>query len=538
MVPASGNGNVVRKSRSITNDGGEGFPTLEASGHGWIERLILRTPRRGPFPRYGIAVLAVAATLGLRLLLHPILGTGSPFLAFTLAVLVASGLGGWGPGLLALALSILASDYFFLTPQGQFGLSGSYQVVQVGLFLGIGVLICAINNRLVSSAVRVHLANEALGLTEERFRLLVEGISDYALFLLDPQGRIVVWNPAAERIYGYGPEEVLGRSYEAFFTPEEASLGLPRRHLQQAAEWGTLREEGWRVRRDGSRFWAENLITALRGRDGGLRGFAKIVHDATERRLADEEIQRLNESLERRVEERTAQLEEANKALEAFTYTVSHDLRAPLRGIQGFSEALLEDAGDQLDDTGREYARRIVSASNRMEGLIQDLLTYSRLSRAQVDRRTVDLDEAVEEAWGQIRESSPPGTRLEIQEPLPEVTGHRSTLVQVLANLLGNAVKFVPPGQTPEVRVRAEEADGRARLWIEDQGIGIAPEHQERIFNVFERLHGGESYPGTGIGLAIVRKGMERMGGQAGVESQPGEGARFWIELPRAGEGE
>ncbi len=523
---------------SITNDEGKGFPSSETAGQGWIEELLLRTRRRGPVPRYGIAVLAVAVTLGLRLALHPFVGQGAPFLAFTLAVLAASGFGGWGPGLLALVLSALAGDYFFLAPEGRFGLSGPSQWVLIGLFCGVGALICAMNDRLVSSALRVRRTNEALGRTEERFQLLVEGITDYALFLLDPGGKIVLWNPAAERIYGYGPEEVLGRGYDLFYTPEEAARGLPELHLQRAAERGTFREEGWRVRQDGSRFWAENLITALHGQDGRLRGFAKVVHDATERRMADEEIRRLNDSLERRVEERTEQLEEANRALEAFTYTVSHDLRAPLRGVQGFSEALLEDFGDRLDDAGREYAGRIVSAAQRMEELIQDLLTYSRLSRAQIDRQRVDLDAAVGDAWEQVRETSPPGTRLEVEEPLPAVAGHRSTLVQVLANLLGNAVKFVPPGAAPEVRVRAEDRDGKARVWIEDHGIGVAPEHQERIFNVFERLHGGESYPGTGIGLAIVRKGMERMGGQAGVESQPGEGARFWIELPRAGESE
>ncbi len=523
---------------SITNGGGKGFPTPEMSGPGWIEALLLRTRRRGPVARYGIAVLAVAVTLGVRLALHPFLGQGAPFLAFVLAVLVASGFGGWGPGLLALGLAALAGDYFFLAPPRHFGLTGPHQLFLIGLFCGIGILICAVNDRLVASAMRAHQANEALGQTEERFRLLVEGISDYALFLLDPRGRIVLWNPAAERIYGYRQEEVLGRGYETFYTPEEAALGLPERHLQRAAEQGALREEGWRVRQDGSRFWAENLITTLRAPDGELRGFAKVVHDATERRLADEEIRRLNESLERRVEERTEQLAEANQALEAFTYTVSHDLRAPLRGVQGFSEALLEDSGDRLDDAGREYAHRIVSAAQRMEGLIQDLLTYSRLSRAQIDPQRVDLDSAVADAWEQIRETAPPDARLEVEEPLPAVTGHRPTLVQVLANLLGNAVKFVPQGAAPEVRVRAEDHDGRARIWVEDRGIGIDPAHQERIFNVFERLHGGESYPGTGIGLAIVRKGMERMGGQAGVESQPGEGARFWIELPRAGESE
>jgi PAS domain S-box-containing protein len=521
---------------SITNDGGKGFPAPDAGGHDWIEALLLRTRRRGPVLRYGIAVLAVAAALGLRLALHPFLGQGAPFIAFILAVLLASGLGGWGPGLLALGLAVLAGDYFFLAPQGRFGLNGPNQAVLIALFCAVGILICAINDRLVAMAVRARLANEALGQTEERFRLLVEGISDYALFLLDPRGRIVLWNPAAERIYGYGQEEALGRSYEAFYTPEEAARGLPELHLQRAAEQGTFREEGWRVRQDGSRFWAQNLLTALRDRDGRLRGFAKVVHDATERRLTDEEIRRLNESLERRVEERTAQLEEANKALESFTYTVSHDLRAPLRGIQGFSEALLEDFGDRLGDTGREYAGRIVSAAHRMEGLIDDLLTYSRLSRTQIERQRVDLGAAVAEAWEQIREASPPGTRLDVEGPLPAVTAYRPTLVQVLANLLSNAVKFVPPGGTPDVRVRAEDHDGRARIWVEDRGIGIDPAHQERIFNVFERLHGGESYPGTGIGLAIVRKGMERMGGQAGVEAQLGEGARFWIELPRAGD--
>src|SRR6185369_11025216 len=182
-------------------------------------------------------------------------------------------------GVLALALAVLAGDYFFLIPQGRFGLSGSGQWIQVGLFSGIGLAICAINDRLVFLAIRAHLANEALGQTEERFRLLVEGISDYALFLLDPAGRIVLWNPAAERIYGYGQEEVLGRSYETFYTPEEAAQGLPELHLQRAAEQGTFREEGWRVRQDGSRFWAQNLLTALRGREGRLRGFAKVVHD-------------------------------------------------------------------------------------------------------------------------------------------------------------------------------------------------------------------------------------------------------------------
>jgi signal transduction histidine kinase len=274
------------------------------------------------------------------------------------------------------------------------------------------------------------------------------------------------------------------------------------------------------------------LITGLNDR---LRTSLKRLRSGTEAlRQSEERFRLLTESLESRVQERTAQLEEANQALEAFAYTVSHDLRAPLRGVQGFAEALLEDYAGRLDPTGQDYARRIVAAAARMEGLIQDLLAYSRLSRAQVVPQRVDLAATLTEAARQIDGLSSPGAHLRIEAPLPAVYAHRPTLVQVLVNLLSNAVKFVPPGVEPAVRVRGESRDGRVRLWVEDNGIGIAPEHQERIFNVFERLHGGEAYPGTGIGLAIVRKGVERMGGRAGVDSEPDHGARFWIELPGA----
>jgi signal transduction histidine kinase len=168
-----------------------------------------------------------------------------------------------------------------------------------------------------------------------------------------------------------------------------------------------------------------------------------------------------------------------------------------------------------------------------MDQLIQDLLAYSRVSREDLRLGYVDLTRVTRQAAVQLQEEiAARGASLLVDEPLPAVVGHEGTLAQVVANLLGNAVKFVPPGTAPELRVRAERRDGRVRLWFEDNGIGIAPEHHERIFRVFERLHGVEQYPGTGIGLAIVRKGMERMGGRAGVESKPGAGSRFWIELP------
>lgn len=254
-------------------------------------------------------------------------------------------------------------------------------------------------------------------------------------------------------------------------------------------------------------------------------------------RLRDE-LERHAAELEARVAERTAELQETNAELESFSYSVSHDLRAPLRAMQGFAQALLEDFGDRLDRAGREYAERVVTAARRMDLLIQDLLAYSRVSRADLQLQLVPLDSALREVLVQLHSAlEERGSRVEIERPLPFVIAHRATLVQVLANLLSNGIKFVATGVAPRVRIRAEERGDWARLWVEDNGIGIRPEHQDRIFRVFERLHGEEAFPGTGIGLAIVRKGMERMGGRVGVVSDVSQGSRFWIELPARTEG-
>jgi len=257
-------------------------------------------------------------------------------------------------------------------------------------------------------------------------------------------------------------------------------------------------------------------------------------------------VREAHRKLEDKVRERTMELEGRNEELEAFGYTISHDLRAPLRAMFGFSQALLEDYGDRLDAKGREYAERVVTGAQAMDQLIRDLLAYSRVSRAELQLGRVDLSRVLREATTQLQvEVRSRGARVRVEEPLPAVLGHEATLGQVVANLMSNGIKFVPPDRTPELRIRAELLGGKRggeragdgphlRLWVEDNGIGIATEHHERIFRVFERLHSTEAYPGTGIGLAIVRKGMERMGGRAGVESRPGEGSRFWIELPAA----
>jgi signal transduction histidine kinase len=223
--------------------------------------------------------------------------------------------------------------------------------------------------------------------------------------------------------------------------------------------------------------------------------------------------------------------------MEAFSYTISHDLRAPLRTIRGFSQALLEDYSQQLDDVGKDYLNRLMDGADRMDILIQDLLQYSRLGRSKLTFESIDLDQCLKNVLPQFEEEvRAKEAQMIVQPPLAVVLGHPPTLEQAIVNVLSNALKFVEPGVKPRVSIKTVETDGMVRLWIEDNGIGIAPEHQQRIFGVFERLHGMETYPGTGIGLAIVVKAVGRMGGRVGVESALGHGSRFWIELPKAEE--
>jgi signal transduction histidine kinase len=246
-----------------------------------------------------------------------------------------------------------------------------------------------------------------------------------------------------------------------------------------------------------------------------------------------------NAELWRATQDHTAHLEtavaERTAELEAFTYTVSHDLRAPLRAMFGFAQALEEDYGPGLDGLGRDYLGRILGAAQRLDRLIQDLLAYSRLGRQTVSLHPLNLDSLLQDVLSQLEGAlAEAGARVELAADLPGVRAHAPILTQALVNLVGNAARFVAPGVRPEIRIWAEARPGWVRLWVSDNGIGIAPEHQGRIFEVFERLHGIETYPGTGIGLAIVRRAAARLGGSCGVQSQPGQGSQFWIDLEAA----
>jgi len=276
---------------------------------------------------------------------------------------------------------------------------------------------------------------------------------------------------------------------------------------------------------------------AVRARQESDDEVGRLVHAFNEMlaqiQLRDDALRKAQGELEERVQARTVALQNALRELESFTYTISHDLRAPLRAMSGFSRALLEDYGSHLDPGGREFAVRIAAAAKKMDSLILDLLDYSRLTRQEVKIDRVDLEQLAAEVLRQMEpEIRERRATVILEHPLPQVLGHSLSLSQALTNLIANGIKFVGPGVDPKVTLRAVRRDSVVRIEVEDNGIGIAPEYHERIFRIFERLNPSETFPGTGIGLAIVRRAMERMGGRSGVESELGRGSRFWFELP------
>jgi PAS domain S-box-containing protein len=246
------------------------------------------------------------------------------------------------------------------------------------------------------------------------------------------------------------------------------------------------------------------------------------------------ERQRGADALESLVAERTASLREAIAQMEEFSYSVSHDLRAPVRALQGYATALAEDYGAQLDARGQDYLARIARNSARMDRLIQDILTYSRLGRRDLELQPVPLGPLIAVAMQYYPDLQPSRAVINVEEPMPAVQGHEASLTQIVSNLLSNAVKFVAPDVTPRVRVWTETRGPDVLLWVEDNGIGVKPEHQSRLFGLFERIYPESKFEGTGIGLAIVRRAAERMGGAAGVESDGVHGSRFWVRLPAA----
>ncbi|HEX4342129.1 MAG TPA: PAS domain S-box protein [Verrucomicrobiae bacterium] len=373
---------------------------------------------------------------------------------------------------------------------------------------------------------------EALRDSEERFRTLASH-APVGIFMSDAGGRSVYLNQNWRTMAGLANEEALGFGWLKAVHPDDR--GRIQEEWNAAVERGESSNSEFRfVRPDGMITWVQGNALQLRDGDGHITGYIGTVVNITDRKLAADALSEARNRLEERVLERTMQLHEKNNQLEEFVYSIAHDLRGPLRAMEACSHMLLADCLPQLDAAGQQYAKRINGSASFMDRLLIDLLEYGRIGHSELELNSVDVAVAWETAafqgQHQIQEKH---ALVETIGPLPRVAAHEATLAQALANLLGNALRFVENGTRPHIKFRGEVRGETARLWVEDNGIGIATEHQERIFRVFERLH-GSSYGGTGIGLSIVRKSIERMGGRVGVESEPGKGSRFWIELALA----
>ena len=378
---------------------------------------------------------------------------------------------------------------------------------------------------------RFRLVELALRETEQRFSLLVEGVTDYAIYMLDPNGIVTSWNRGAQRIKGYRTEEIVGQHFSCFYTEEDRRANAPQQTLEIAARDGRFEAEALRVRKDGSRFLANVVIDALKDEGGQLIGFAKITRDVSERVQAARELERLNRELQKRA----AELEASNKELESFAYSVSHDLRAPLRHVAGYSELLQKQASSSLDDTSRRYLQTILESAKRMGNLIDDLLAFSRLGRAEAKMRTVDLQQVVKEVIADVsRDTGGRDIAWKIGA-LPACHGDSSMLKLVVVNLVSNAVKFTRMRTRAEIEIGCVDKDNdELEVFVRDNGAGFDMQYANKLFGVFQRLHLAEQFEGTGIGLATVQRIIHRHGGQVRAEGAVDQGATFYFSLPKA----
>jgi PAS domain S-box-containing protein len=365
---------------------------------------------------------------------------------------------------------------------------------------------------------RVKRRTEELRRSEEHFRLLVTTVLDYAIYMLDPQGRVASWNSGAERLKGYRAEEILGRSFATFYLPEDQDK--PGRLLKIASRQGRADDEGWRVRKDGSRFWAGAVITALYDDAGNLIGFSKVVHDLTEHKKAEEALRR-----------QAADLARSNADLQQFAYVASHDLQEPLRMVTSYMQIIADQYRGKLDADADECIGFAVDGAQRMRQLITGLLAYSRVGTRGQQLSLTDCSAVLSEVIANLNVAIHESAAIIECESLPTVMIDAAQMAQLFQNLIANALTF-HGNAIPRIRVSAQRNGAGWKFSVEDNGIGIAPEHYERIFVIFQRLHDRIKYKGTGIGLAICKKIVERRGGKIWVTSERGRGSTFYFTIP------
>jgi PAS domain S-box-containing protein len=360
----------------------------------------------------------------------------------------------------------------------------------------------------------------ALRQSEQRFRLLVSGVSDYAIYMLDLSGRVSSWNAGAERFKGYRQDEIIGQHFSVFYTEEDRSNGKPKRALGIALLEGKYEEIGWRLRKDGRQFWAHVIIDPIHDEQGTIIGFAKITRDVTERRAADLRLK---------------DLARANEELEQFVHIASHDLREPLRKVLAFSDLLLEEEGGKLSLQALGYLNSVTSATRRMQALLTSLLDLTRVTSKGQPFDPCDLNQTLDEVCADLQLAIVEHHAKVCVDALPTIEADAAQMRQLFQNLIDNALKYAKEGVPPRIHVReATDPDaGFTTMLVSDNGIGFDSQYQERIFGVFQRLHTRDRYGGAGIGLSICKKICSRHGGDIHGMAVPMEGATFTIRLPR-----
>ncbi|HTQ58348.1 MAG TPA: chemotaxis protein CheB [Bryobacteraceae bacterium] len=370
-------------------------------------------------------------------------------------------------------------------------------------------------------------AEQRLRQSEERYRLLIESAHEYAIFMIDPDGRIATWNAGAERIFGCSESEIVGQSASVLFTPEDLAADAFAREMRTAVQTGRSSNDRWQLRKDGSRFFATGTMETLYSPDGSPRGFVEVLRDNSERKAVDEatrthdrDLRSANEALSR-----------ANADLKHFAFAASHDLREPLRTVTSFVQLLVKARRDGHDAEVEQAVHFILTGIDRMDRLLHDLLIYTQLSVDGDDSPgRIDLNQILQKTLANLRSTIQQTGALVTHDPLPEVRGQEVNLILLFQNLIENAAKYAG-GRQPKVHVSAGKTGDEWRVAVQDNGIGIDAQYHEQIFGVFKRLHGNDT-PGTGVGLAICKRVVERHGGRIWVESELGKGSTFYFTLP------
>lgn len=375
--------------------------------------------------------------------------------------------------------------------------------------------------KIIRDMTMLKVSKDSLHQSEDRYSKMISEVSDYAIILLDINGNIENWNKGAQQIKGYRPEEIIGRNFRVFYSTEDQVKQVPENLIDIASRDGRSQSEGWRIRKDGTRFWGLITITALHDSLGDTIGFSKVTRDLTDKLIAEQAQL-----------EYIAELDRKNKELEQFTYIASHDLQEPLRTISSFNALFKETYGSQLDETGLMFIDVVDQAAQRMTSLIHGLLDYSRIGHKKdiVDIDCNQIIADIENDFGKLIEET--SARL-IYTDLPIIRGYQMEIVQLFQNIISNAIKYRSDERIPEIRLSCDEDEEKWTFRVQDNGIGMDPKYIHKIFLIFQRLHNRDIYQGNGIGLANCKKIMELHKGNIWVESVLGEGSQFYFTISK-----